>query len=54
MVQQYPSSTNWEKKIGVILHVSIVVAIILLFYDDFVMTKRLNKSDWKYKTEHLN
>ena len=30
------------------------VAIFLLFYDDFMMTKTLNQSNWKYKIAYPN
>ena len=45
---------NRRKNIGVILHITVVVAIIMLFNDDFMMTKALNLSNWKYKTAYLN
>ena len=32
---------------------SVVVAIILIFYYDFMMKKTMNWSNWKYKTVNL-
>ena len=45
---------NMGEKIGVILRFYVVVAIFLLFYDDFMMTETPNMSNWKYRTEYLN
>ena len=46
--------TKWEQNIGVILHIYVVVAIFLLFYDDFMMKKTPKMRNWKYKTAYLN
>ena len=54
MVKWYPYSTKWDGNSGIIRHISVVVAIILLFYDDFMMTKTMDMSNWKYKTAYLN
>ena len=53
MGKLYPYSTKWEKNIGLIIHISVDVSIILLFYDDFMTTKTLNWSNWKYKIAYL-
>ena len=42
------------ENIGAIIHFYVVVAIFLIFYDDLMMTKILNLSNWKYKTAYLN
>ena len=36
---------NMEKNVGLILHITVVVAIFLLWHDDFMMTKTLNQSN---------
>ena len=36
------------------LHIYVARAMFLLFYDDFMMTKTLNMSNWKYKLAYLN
>ena len=49
MGQWYPHYFKWEENIVVILHIYGARTILLLFYDDFMMTKILNTSIWKYK-----
>ena len=49
MRQWYPYSKKCEGNIVVNLHIYEARTIYLLFYDDFMMTKTLNLSNWKYK-----
>ena len=49
MVKLYPYCFKWEENIIVILHIYETRTFFLLFYDDFMMTKTLNLSNWKYK-----
>ena len=36
-----------QNGIGLLLHIYVIVAMVLILYDDFKMTKIVNLSNWK-------
>ena len=36
-----------QNGIGLLLHIFVIVAMVLILYDDFKMTKIVNLSNWK-------